>query len=191
MGRPDPARELRLRTVTRTLLEPLGLALSAGDTVCSSGGPASFFSADCLREWRVMVFASGDSSTSFFFAGALSAGARAVGARMALVRRAAVSFFFVAFSLSFSFESLCMTSAMAFPTEERPKDWRIELRVVGLDRVDAPLADVAMAGRMEAYICVARVYLRVVLGYRDGSSSRCDILWASSRVVAYTKSLQS
>ena len=81
---------------------------------------------------------------------------------MALVRRAAASFFLVAFSLSFSFslESLCMASAMAFPTEEKPKDWRIELRVVGLDRVGAPLEDAASTGiaaRMEAYICAARI----------------------------------
>ncbi len=68
---------------------------------------------------------------------------------MALLRRAAVSFFFVAFSRSrsFSFDSLCITSARALPTEERPNDWRIELRVDGFERVDdAPLLDATWAG---------------------------------------------
>ena len=83
---------------------------------------------------------------------------------MALLRRAVVSFFFVAFSLSrsFSFESLCITSARALPTEERPKDWRIELRVDGFERVDAPLldatwADMAGNGSGICRICPARL----------------------------------
>ena len=146
LGRPDPTRELRLRTDDRVLMVALGLALSEGDEDCSSVW-VSFLSADCLREWRVMVLASGESSV--FLAGGLSVDAREVGARlMALVRRAAVSFFFVAFSLSFSFslESLCITSARALPTEERPNDWRIELRVVGFVRRDAPLPDATSVG---------------------------------------------
>ena len=50
LGRPEPTRELRLRTEDRALMEPFGLALSDGDDDGSSGGGASFLSADCLRE---------------------------------------------------------------------------------------------------------------------------------------------
>lgn len=158
LGSPDTTRELRLRT-ERALIESLrlvslpdGLALSEGDEDCSSLVAASFLSADCRREWRVMVLASGESSVRVLLVrGGLSVDERTGGARLtALVRRAAVSFFF-AFSLSFSFsfESLCMTSARALPTEERPKDWRMELRVVGLVRIDAPLADATWAGMVK------------------------------------------
>ena len=155
-GRPEPVSELRVRTDDREATEPLlslpeGLALSEGED-WSSLAAASFLSADCLRVWRVMVLASGESSVSFLDGG-FSVDARAGGARLtALVRRAAASFFFATFSLSlsFSFESLCITSARALPTEERPKDWRIELRVVGLVRAGAPLADATEADMMTA-----------------------------------------
>lgn len=151
-GSPDPTRELRLRTDVRALMDALGLALSDGEDR-SSGGGASFLRADWRREWRVIVLWSGDSSGSFFFAGGLSFAAREGGARLMALERRAESFFFVAFSFSFSFESLCITSARAFPTEERPKDWRIELRVVGFERREAPLPDATstdMAESMEA-----------------------------------------
>ena len=39
-----------------------------------------------------------------------------------------------------------MTSARALPTEERPNDWRMELRVVGFWRTETPLWDVASGG---------------------------------------------
>ena len=182
LGSPDALIELRWRTEPeRALMDALGgLALSDDEggamvAACSSA-PVSLRSADWRREWRVMVLASGESSTSFFLDGGRSVDARAGGARlMALVRRAAASFFFVALSRSFSFslESLCMTSARALLTEERPKDWRIELRVVGLLRTEAPLPDAASGGIAVAQVVVVymsragRAFVRVVVGRRD------------------------
>lgn len=159
-GRPEETRELRLRTEAddRALIDALGLPLSDGDEDLSSSA-ASFLRADCLRVWRVIVLTSGDVASSFFFAAGFSTELRAGARWMALVRRAAVSFafsFFDALSL-FSFDSLCITSARALPTEERPKDWRIELRVIGLLRGgSAPLPEAASVGMAVVYMGYTR-----------------------------------
>ncbi len=100
------------------------------------------WSVDILREFLVTVFVSDGKATSFLPEDNLSrTAAEAVGAARFVVD-SLVFLPVLSFSVTPSF-SLCMTSASAFPILASVSDWRIELLVVGLERGNAPVPDVA------------------------------------------------
>lgn len=141
LGKAELASDVRGRRLdARTLAPRLGLVVT-GDDDCSSEDvvPLAFGRPDNLREALVIVLASGDAA--FLADAAFSAAAREGGTT--LLRLDDVSFVFLPFSFSsfssFPLLSLCITSANAFPMDEKLSDCLIVLRVWGRERV-GPLA---------------------------------------------------
>lgn len=144
-GSPEFATEFLGRSVEARGTVVLGVVfgLGTGDEGSSEDVAPVFLTVEILFAPLEIVFSSGVVSFSLF--AALSVARVDVGARLiALERRDVISFVFLpVFSFSFSalvsFVSLCITSAMALPTDERLRECRIELRVVGRGRRVTPL----------------------------------------------------
>lgn len=139
LGKAELASDVRGRRLdARTLPPRLGLVVTGDDCSSEDVVPLAFGSPDSLREALVIVLASGDAA--FFADATFSAAAREGGTT--LLRLDDVSFDFLTFSFSsfssFPLLSLCMTSANAFPMDEKFSDCLIVLRVWGRERVGPP-----------------------------------------------------
>ena len=131
--------DVRGRSVDARLVASLG-PITLGEEDCSSEDvvPLTLGSPDNLRVPFDMVEASGVWAFSLLPTVAFSAGAGAAGTRL-LLFEIALSFAFFAFSFSAaeSLLSLCITSARAFPIEEKLRAL-IEARVLGRVRWGSP-----------------------------------------------------
>lgn len=134
----------------------LGLTALPGDEDRGSGELVPLEIVDARRECFVMVLFSGDALlfsgdatlSSFSNLAVCFSAEERVGARR-LDRLASLAAFFAALSLSEE-DSLFMTSARALPTEASVSDCRIELRVVGLERMPELAAVATSADMMNA-----------------------------------------